>query len=97
MFKNLANKIKTLIFKAQKLNPNSPIAKMQSAMIDEAVDQAEAVAEVAKKAAVEIAESAKKEVNAALKEVKTKKAPATKAAAKPVTGAKKGRPKKTTK
>jgi polyhydroxyalkanoate synthesis regulator phasin len=97
MFKNLANKIKSFVFKAQKLNPNSPLAKMQSAMIDEVADQADLIAEVAKKAADDLVESAKKEVNEAVKEVKAKKKPATKTAAKPATGAKKGRPKKTAK
>lgn len=94
MFKKLAEKVKGILFKAQKLDANSPIAKAQSKMIDELVEQAEIVAEVAKNAADDIVASAKKEVEEAVQEVKAKKkAPAKKAAP----AKKPGRPKKTTK
>lgn len=88
MFKKLAAKIKTLVFRVQKLDPNSPMAKAQSKLIDD-------IAGVADDAAKDIAASAKKEVEEAVQEVKkkaVKKAPAKKAAAKKVAA-----PKKTTK
>jgi|694.fasta_scaffold19155_13 hypothetical protein len=78
MFKKLAQKIKVLVFRVQKLDPNSPMAKAQAKLIDD-------IADVAEDAAKDIAESAKKEVGEAVQEVKkkaAKKAPAKKAAAK---------------
>lgn len=77
MFKKLAVKIKSILFKVQKLDPNSPMAKAQSKLIDD-------IAGVAEDAAKDIAASAKKEVEEAVQEVKkkaVKKAPAKKAAA----------------
>ncbi len=100
LFKKLANKIKSAAFKAQKLDPNSPIAKAQAKVIDELVDQAEAVADIAAEAAENIVNDAKKEVAKAVKEAsapKPKKVgprPEDEARA---SAPKKGRPKKTTK
>jgi polyhydroxyalkanoate synthesis regulator phasin len=93
MFKKLAQKIKSVLFAAQKLDANSPIAKAQAKIIDDLAVQAEVVAEVAKNAADDIVASAKKEVAEAVKEVKAKKPVAKKA----VSAKKPGRPKKTTK
>jgi TRAP-type mannitol/chloroaromatic compound transport system substrate-binding protein len=93
MFKKLAQKLKSVLFKAQKLDANSPIAKAQAKLIDDLAAQAEVVAEVAKNAADGIVASAKKEVEEAVKEVKAKKPTAKKAAP----SNKPGRPKKTTK
>lgn len=89
----LAQKVKSVLFKAQKLDASSPIAKAQAKIIDDLAAQAEVVAEVAKNAADDIVASAKKEVEEAVKEVKAKKPAAKKAAP----AKKPGRPKKTTK
>jgi hypothetical protein len=103
MFKKLANKIKTIAFKAQKLDPNSPIAKAQSKIIDELVDQAEMVADIAVETAEKIATDAKKEVAKAAKKAATPKAkkvgprPEDEARAATSAAAKKGRPKKSAK
>jgi len=88
MFKNIANKIKKAIFKAQKIQADGPMAKAQAKIIDELADQADAVAEIAKDAAINIVADAKKEVKKATAKAKTtttkKDSPAPK----------KGRPKK---
>lgn len=103
MFKKLSDKIKSVAFKAQKLNPNSPIAKAQAKVIDELVEQAEAVADIAVEAAEKIALDAKKEVAKAVKEASAPKAkkvgprPEDEARAATSAAAKKGRPKKSAK
>jgi len=74
MFKKLINKIKSIAFSAQKLDPNSPIAKAQAKVIDELADQAQAVAGIAAATADKIIDDAKKEVAKAVKEAKTSKA-----------------------
>jgi hypothetical protein len=97
MFKKIANKIKSVLFKAQKIDASSPVAKAQAKLIDQFADQADAVADIAVEAAENIVKDAKKEVAKAVKDAtKATKKPAAK---KPTqsTGAKKGRPKKTTK
>jgi len=78
MFKKLVNQIKKALFKAQKIDANSAIAKAQSKVIDDLAAQAEVVAEVASGAASNIVASAKKEVDKAVKEVKAKKTTANK-------------------
>jgi len=101
MFKKLANKIKSIAFSAQKLDPNSPIAKAQAKVIDELADQAQAVAEIAVATADKIVVDAKKEVAKAVKEASSSKAkkgrPIEDAARAASSAAKKGRPKKSTK
>lgn len=102
MFKKLANKIKSIAFNAQKLDPNSSIAKAQAKIIDELADQAQAVADIAVATADKIVDDAKKEVAKAVKEAsspKTKKVgPRPEDAARAASStAKKGRPKKSTK
>ena len=102
MFKKLANKIKSIAFSAQKLDPNSPIAKAQAKVIDELADQAQAVANIAAATADKIVDDAKKEVAKAVKEASSPKAkkvgPRPEDAARAASStAKKGRPKKSTK
>jgi hypothetical protein len=102
MFKKLASKIKSIAFNAQKLDPNSSIAKAQAKIIDELADQAQAVADIAVEAAEKIASDAKKEVAKAVKEASSPKAkkvgPRPEDAARAASStAKKGRPKKSTK
>lgn len=87
MFKKLAKKIKEALFKAQKMQADAPLAKAQAKIIDDLVEQADAVVEIAKDAAETIVADTKKEVSKAVKKAKATKQPA----------AKKGRPKKTTK
>lgn len=103
MFKKLANKIKSIAFSAQKLDPNSPIAKAQSKFIDELAEQAEVVADIAVETAEKIATDAKKEVVKAAKKAATPKPkkvgprPEDEARAATSAAAKKGRPKKSAK
>ncbi len=73
MFKKLAQKVKSLLFKAQKLDANSPVAKAQAKIIDDLAAQVEVIAGIAKDAAEDIVDSTKKEVKEAVKEVKSKK------------------------
>jgi len=97
MFKKMASKIKQVIFKAQKIQADGPMAKAQAKIIDDLVNQADAVAEIAKDAAKNIIKDAKKEAAKAVKDAsKATKKPSVKAASKSA-DAKKGSPKKTTK
>jgi hypothetical protein len=89
MFKKIASKIKAVLFKAQKIDADSAIAKAQAKFIDELAGQADVVADIAKEAAENIVADAKKEVKKAA--AKAKKPAGKKAASSP---AKKGRPKK---
>jgi hypothetical protein len=88
MFKKIATKIKQAIFKAQKIQADGPMAKAQAKIIDDLVNQADAVAEIAKDAAKNIVADAKKEVKKATAKAKTTTVKKDSAAPK------KGRPKK---
>lgn len=97
MFKNLVSKIKSFIFKAQKIDPDSAFAKAQAKVIDDLVSQAEVVADIASVTATKIVADAKKEVSKAAKQaVKAKKAGPRPGNAKKAAGSKikKSRPKK---
>jgi len=103
MFKKMANKIKQVIFKAQKIQADGPMAKAQAKIIDDLLDQADAVAEIAKDAAKNIVADAKQEVAKAAKKATAPKPgkvgprPEDAARAANSTQAKKGRPKKSAK
>jgi hypothetical protein len=88
MFKKIAQKIKSLLFVAEKIKSDSPVAKAQAKVVDDLAAKADQVATIAKVAAENIAKEAKKEVNKAVKQAKApaaKKASAKKAAAKKTT------------
>ena len=103
MFKKMASKIKQVIFKAQKIQADGPMAKAQAKIIDDLVNQADAVAEIAKEAAKNIVADAKKEVAKAAKKATAPKTgkvgprPEDAARAASSTKASKGRPKKSAK
>jgi hypothetical protein len=103
MFKKMASKIKQVIFKAQKIQADGPMAKAQAKIIDDLLNQADAVAEIAKDAAKNIVADAKQEVAKAAKKATAPKPskvgprPEDAARAAKSTQAKKGRPKKSAK